>query len=412
MSSDMSVSHTRAYSSVDVQSQLVPFQRDRRFVSVDEVRKIARRKLPKMVFDFADGGSETEGTMRRNELAFSDLQLVPRPMNGSTHRDLSVNIFGDKLSMPVLVGPTGFAGLFWPHGEIASAEASHDAGIGYVMSHASTVTIEDLAKSASGLLWFQNFIYKDRGLTRSFASRAAHSGYKAMVITIDNQVPGFRERDVHNGFVVPPRLTSRNAADVLFHPGWILRMLQTPNVTFANYASAKQSSMMALSAYMASNLDPDIRWSDFDDVRRDWSGKLIVKGVLHPLDAVEAIDRGADAIIVSNHGGRQLDGSPATIDALPAVVAAVAGRVPVLLDGGVRRGADIVRARALGATACLIGRPQLWGLAVAGKHGVRQVLEIYRAEIDRVMALCGWETISDIDASCLKRVSNGHLKFD
>jgi L-lactate dehydrogenase (cytochrome)/(S)-mandelate dehydrogenase len=412
MSSDVSISEMGAYLNTASQAKVEPFQRDRRFVSVDNIRKLAKRKLPKMVFDFADGGSETEGTMRRNELAFSDLQLVPRPMNGSTRRDLSVDLFEDKLSMPVIVGPTGFAGLFWPHGEIASAKASHDAGTAYVMSHASTVTIENLAKQVSGPLWFQNFIYKDRGLTRSFASRAATSGYSVMVVTIDNQVPGFRERDVHNGFVVPPRLTTRNAADVLFHPGWIRRMLQTPNVTFANYASAEQSSMMALSAYMASNLDPDIRWSDFDDVRRDWSGKLVVKGVLHPLDAIEAIERGADAIIVSNHGGRQLDGSPATIDALPAVVEAVAGRVPVLLDGGVRRGADVVRARALGATACLIGRPQLWGLAVAGEYGVRQVLEIYRAEIDRVMALCGWETISDIDPTCLKRASNGHLKFD
>lgn len=378
------------------------FKRDHRYVSVDEVRELAKRALPRMVFDFADGGAETEGTMRRNQAAFGDLSFVPRPMGGALTRDLSVNLFGSSMSLPVMIGPTGFAGLFWPHGEIAAARAAQAAGTAYVMSHASTVTIEDLSSATTGPKWFQNFIYKDRGLTRSFAERALKSGYDAMVVTIDNQVPGFRERDVKSGFVVPPRLSLRNAADVVTHPGWVFRMMKTPNVTFANYASAQEASVMALSAYMESNLNPDVGWNDLDEIRTYWPKPLIVKGVLHPLDAVEAISRGADGIIVSNHGGRQLDGAISTIEALPAIVDAVGGRVPILLDGGVRRGADVVRALALGAKACLIGRPQLWGLAAGGEHGVRQVLEIYRSEIDRVLALCGLRRIEEVDRSCLK----------
>ncbi len=385
-------------------SETVP--RDHRFTSIDAVREIARRRLPRMVFDFADGGAETERTMRRNEEAFGNLQLMPRPLSGGAERDLSVTLLGTRLSMPLIIGPTGFAGLFWPQGELAAARAAHAAGTAYVMSHASTITIERLARDAAGPNWFQNFIYRDRGLTRSFAERALASGYDAMVITIDNQVPGFRERDVRNGFVVPPRITVRNAVDLILHPGWGLRMLRTPNLTFANYASAEHASIMALSAYMASNLNPDVSWDDIDAARRTWPGKLLVKGILHPLDAVEAIERGADGIIVSNHGGRQLDGAPATIEVLPAIVEAVAGRVPVLLDGGVRRGADVVRARALGAAACLIGRPQLWGLAAGGEYGVRQVLEILREEMDRVLALCGIRSVADIDASCLRREGN------
>lgn len=376
-------------------------RRDPNYVSVDQVRLLARRSLPRMVFDFADGGAETEGTMRRNESAFEHLRFIPRPLGGALKRDLSVDLFGTKLSMPLLVGPTGFAGLFWPEGEIAAARAAHNAGIGYVMSHASTVTIENLSNATTGPKWFQNFIYKDRGLTRSFADRAFSSGYGAMVVTIDNQIPGFRERDVKSGFVVPPRLSLKNIVDVVTHPGWVLRMLKKPNITFANYASAKEANVMALSAYMESNLNPEVSWEDFDVVRAYWSRPLLVKGIMHPLDAAEAVARGADGIIVSNHGGRQLDGSISTIEALPAVVDAVSGRIPILLDGGVRRGADVMRAVALGATACLIGRPHLWGLAAGGEYGVRQVLEIYRSEIDRVLGLCGVSRANDFNHTYL-----------
>jgi L-lactate dehydrogenase (cytochrome)/(S)-mandelate dehydrogenase len=381
--------------------QVDNFKPDHRFVSVDAVRTMARERLPRMVFDFADGGAETERTMRRNEEAFNKLRILPRPFNGGGSRDLSVKLFEHTLSMPVLIGPTGFAGLFWPRGELAAARAAHAAGTVYVMSHASTMTIEELAKETQGPKWFQNFIYRDRGLTASFGERALASGYDALVVTIDNQVPGLRERDVRNGFVVPPRLTFKNAIDLLAHPAWGIRMLRTPNITFANYASAERSDIMALSAYMASNLDPQVSWEDIETVRREWPRKLLIKGILHPLDAVEAIQRGADGIIVSNHGGRQLDGAPATIEALPAIVDAVAGRVPVLIDGGIRRGADIVRARALGATACLIGRPQLWGLAVGGESGVCQVLEVLRSEVDRVLALCGREKFCDVRSDLL-----------
>jgi L-lactate dehydrogenase (cytochrome)/(S)-mandelate dehydrogenase len=300
----------------------------------------------------------------------------------------------------VLIGPTGLAGLLWPRAEAASARAAVAAGTVYTMSHASTVTIEDLAREVSGNLWMQVFMYRDRGLTRAFTERAHASGYRALVLTIDNQVPGWRERDMRNGFTVPLQWRADNLFDMALHPGWLLRMARTPRFTFANYTQlAGASDIMSLAARMGSLLDPTLSWKDVEWLRKLWNRPLLLKGVLHPDEARRAVDLGVDGIIVSNHGGRQLDAAPASIEALPAVVQAVSGRVPVLMDGGIRRGADVVKAIALGAKACLIGRPQLWGLAAAGEAGVAWVLESLRAEIDRTMALCGCERLADIDRS-------------
>jgi isopentenyl diphosphate isomerase/L-lactate dehydrogenase-like FMN-dependent dehydrogenase len=353
-----------------------------------------------MVFDFCDGGSEDEITRARNETAFADWELLPTPLNGTADRDQSVVLFGERLALPVIIGPTGLSGMLWPQGELAAARAAAAAGTVYTMSHGSTVAIEDLAKATSGLLWFQNFMFRDRGLTRSLAERAQAAGYRALVLTVDNQVLGQRERDLANGFVIPPHLSWRSMVDVARALPWALRMARAP-LTFANYVTEERKDILSLAAYIASMLDPTLNWKDVDWLRGIWGGPLLLKGVLHPDEARLAIEHGIDGVIVSNHGGRQLDTALPAIRALPGVVEAVAGRIPVLLDGGVRRGSHVVKAVALGAAACLIGRPHLWGLAVAGEAGVAQVLEIYRRDIDRVLALGGWDGIARVERSAL-----------
>ncbi|HZA67572.1 MAG TPA: alpha-hydroxy acid oxidase [Geminicoccaceae bacterium] len=373
---------------------------EREGYSVAALREIARRRLPRMVFDFCDGGAEDEITRRRNEDAFADWEFLPTPLNGTSARDQSILLFGERLSLPVLIGPTGLSGMLWPQGEVAAARAAAAAGTLYTMSHASTVAIEKLAQATSGPLWFQNFMYRDRGVTRAFAERAQAAGYRALVLTIDNQVLGQRERDLRNGFVIPPRVTWRSVADVARALPWALRMARAP-ITMANYVSEARKDIVSLGAYVAGLLDPTLNWKDVDWLRGLWRGPLLLKGVLHPDEARLAIEHGMDGIIVSNHGGRQLDTALPSIRALPAVADAVAGRMPLLLDGGVRRGSHVIKAIALGATACLIGRPHLWGLALGGEAGVAQVLEIFRRDIDRVLALGGWDGIDRVDLSVL-----------
>jgi isopentenyl diphosphate isomerase/L-lactate dehydrogenase-like FMN-dependent dehydrogenase len=373
---------------------------EREGYSVAALRELARRRLPRMVFDFCDGGAEDEITRERNETAFTDWEFLPTPLNGTSSREQSIELFGERLALPVIIGPTGLSGMLWPRGELAAASAAAAAGTVYIVSHGSTVSIEHLASEVPGRLWFQNFMYRDRGLTRSFAERAQAAGYGALVLTVDNQVLGQRERDLVNGFVIPPRITWRSVLDVARALPWALRMARAP-LTFANYASEERTDILSLAAYVASMLDPTLNWKDVDWLRGIWRGPLLLKGVLHPDEARLAVEHGIDGVIVSNHGGRQLDTALPAIRALPGVVEAVTGRIPVLLDSGVRRGSHVVKAVALGATACVIGRPHLWGLAVAGEAGVAQVLEIFRRDIDRVLALGGWDGIARVERSAL-----------
>jgi isopentenyl diphosphate isomerase/L-lactate dehydrogenase-like FMN-dependent dehydrogenase len=372
-----------------------------RAYSIAAMRALARRRLPRVVFDFCDGGAEDEITRDRNESAFADLEFLPQPLNGTTGRDPSVELFGERLSMPLIIGPTGLSGMLWPRGEAAAARAAAKAGIVYTMSHGSTITIEELARDVPGLKWFQVFLYRDRGLTRSFAERARAAGYKALVLTVDNQVLGQRERDLRNGFTIPPRVTLRSGLDMLRALPWLVRMARAPAMTMANYVTEERKDIVSLAQYLVDMLDPSLCWRDVAWLREIWSGPLLLKGILHPDEARAAIEHGVDGVIVSNHGGRQLDTALPAIRALPAVVDAVAGRIPVLLDGGIRRGSHVVKAVALGATACLIGRPHLWGLAVAGEAGVAAVLEILRRDIDRVLALGGWDGIPKVDRRAL-----------
>lgn len=366
--------------------------------SVAALRRIAQKRLPRPIFDFIDGGAEDEDTLLQNESAFSDWELLPKPLNGAAKRDLSTSLFGHTLSSPLLIGPTGLAGLFWPQGEVAAANAASDYGTVYCLSHGSVCTLEQLAKMHQGLKWMQVFIYKDRGFTRELATRAQESGYDALVLTIDNQLIGKRERDIVNGFTIPPRLDLSQMLAFAKKPSWWWAMRhELANVTFGNYVQSNSpESVSALAARMGSLLDPSMSWEDVDMVRAHWKGRLILKGVLHPDEASQAVKHGVDAIIVSNHGGRQLNGASASVRALPAVIQAVNGAIPVLLDGGIRRGSDIFKAVALGASAVLIGRPHLWGLSVAGKDGVQWVLEMLHGELDRTMGLAGASNIEEI----------------
>jgi isopentenyl diphosphate isomerase/L-lactate dehydrogenase-like FMN-dependent dehydrogenase len=377
----------------------------RRAYSVAALRAKARSVLPRPIFDFADGGAEDERTLRRNETAFSDFGLLPRPLRGAGERDLSIELFGKSLRLPVLIGPTGLSGLFWPAGECAAARAAAVAGTIYCASHASVVPLETIAACGVAPRWMQIFVYRDRGFTREFAERAAAARFDALVLTIDNQLTGNRERDLRNGFTIPPRFGPVALAGMALKLPWFFRMRQElKRITFANYVERLGATdLKTLAQRMPSLLDPSLSWRDVDALRSWWKGPLLLKGILHPQDAREALARGVDGIIVSNHGGRQLDGAVAAVEALADVVEAIEGRLPVLVDGGIRRGSDVVIALALGARACLIGRPHLWGLAVAGEAGVAEVLDIFRREIDRVMGLCGVSRIADIGPDLLMR---------
>jgi len=380
-----------------------PERLKRQAYSVAAMRARARRTLPAAIFDFADGGAEDERTLRRNEEAFDEIALLPRPLNGAAERDLSLTLFGKRLSLPVIIGPTGLAGLFWPDGERCAARAAAAAGTAYCLSHGSVCTLEALAQCGASPRWMQVFIYRDRDFTRELTERAAKAGYDGLVLTIDNQLTGNRERDLRNGFTIPPRLGPAALAGMVIKAPWLLRMRrELRRITFGNYVRPGEAADIgSLAGRMSSLLDPSMSWKDVGELRRVWQGPLLLKGILHPAEAKTAVDHGIDGIIVSNHGGRQLDGAPAAIAALPAVVEAVGGRVPVLVDGGVRRGADVIKALALGAQACLVGRPQLWGLAIAGEAGVSHVLDIYRREIDRAMGLMGIKCLDELGPDCL-----------
>jgi len=372
----------------------------RRHVSVTGFRRAAMRALPRPMFDFTDGGAEDEITLRRNEAAFHQPVLLPRPLQGVADRDLSIELFGKTLAMPVMIGPTGLSGMLWPDGELESHRAATAAGTAFCLSHASTVPIEALPKT--GNRWMQVFVYKDRGFTRSLADRAQEAGYDALVLTVDNQTLGQRERDVRNGFSIPPKLLVKVMAAMAIRPGWLWRMRERRDFTFANYTGIEGGAdRNTLAGRMNALLDPTMSWADVAMLRRHWPGPLILKGILHPADIQIAVDHGVDGVIVSNHGGRQLDRAAAGLDALPAIAAAAKGRLKVLLDGGIRRGVDVLVAKAMGADACLIARPQLWGLAVAGEAGVAAVLEILRRDLDRALCLCGVTRFVDAGADLL-----------
>jgi L-lactate dehydrogenase (cytochrome) len=358
------------------------------------------------VFDFVEGGAGDERTVVRNRAAFERLLFQPKVLVDVSKREQATVVLGDRIETPVLLSPTGMAGLCWPKGEVAAARAAHEAGTIYTLSTHSSCSIEEVAAGAPGPLWFQLYVWQNRDLTRSFVERARAAGYRALLLTVDVPVISRRERDLRNGFTVPPRLTARNVLDTLRRVGWIRRVLFGPRLTLANLVGAPgapRTDIVTLAGVANRQVDPSIAWGDLVWFRSLWSGPLLLKGVLTAADARRAVEHGVDGLVVSNHGGRQLDGAPATIEALPEIVDAVGGRIDVLLDGGVRRGADVVRALALGARAVMVGRPYLYGLAAGGPAGVRHAIETLAREVDQVLALVGVPRVGDLDRTIVRR---------
>ena len=390
---------------------LLPFSTARRLArshSIADLRRLAKRRLPRAVFDYADGAAEDEVTARRNEAAFEDYELLPRVLRDVSSVDLSTTVLGTPVSMPVMLAPTGMTRLFHHDGETAAARAAHRAGVVYTLSSLSTVSIEDLAAASDGPRWFQIYVWKDRGLVREFFDRCRAAGYDALMLTVDMPVLGQRERDLRNGMTIPPSLTLGSALDAALHPSWWWNFLTKPRIGFANVAgkgAAGHGDLTALWTYINTQFDPSVTWRDLEWMIGEWNGAFAVKGVLDPEDAARAASLGARGIVVSNHGGRQLDHSPASLDALPAVVEAVAGRAEVILDGGVRRGADVAKALALGARACAIGRAYLYGIGAGGEQGVDRALELLRAELRRALALLGCASVGD--SGCRARAAAG-----
>ncbi len=377
-----------------------------RDVNIADLRAKARQRLPKVVFDFIDGGAQDERTLEANCRDLEKLVLSPRVMVDVAQRDLSVDVFGQKLAFPMILSPVGLTGLASPKGELDAAKAAEEAGIGYCLSTNASTSIEEIASATRRPFWFQLYVMKDRELTQALMERAKAAGCSALVMTVDLAAHGRRERDARNGFSVPPKISVADAFNALMHPGWLYRTLTGPRLTFANYKTAADEGFLQLSQHIANQFDPSITWADIQWAKDVWGGPLVIKGILRPDDARRAIDHGADGISVSNHGGRQLDGVPSAIAALPRVVDAADGRVPVFMDGGIRRGADILRARALGATACLVGRAFVYALAALGPAGAARAIEILHGEFDNTMALMGLTSVADINPSVLDSPSD------
>lgn len=380
-------------------------------INIDDLRRRARRRLPRALFDFVDGGGDDEWTVRENRAAFERITFRPRVLVDVSVRDQTTTVLGQPLASPIVCAPTGMPGLLWPRGEVKAAKAAARVGSIYTLATRATCSIEEVAEAVNGRLWFQVYVWQDRDVTRRLVERAAAVGAKAMFLTVDVQVVSQRERDLRNGFTVPPKITLRNALDTLRRIDWLRRMLTGPRITDRNFlglsSRAGGSDLVRLGGYVTGLHDPSVDWDDFRWFRSLWSGPLVVKGIMTAEDARKAVDLGADGVVVSNHGGRQLDYLPAAIEVLPEVVDAVGGRTEVLLDSGVRRGTDVVKAVALGARACLVGRPYLWGLASGGQAGVERALRILQTEVDRTLALIGRPTLADLDPSAVRLPAQG-----
>lgn len=374
--------------------------------NVADVRRMAKRRLPRAVFDFIDGGAEDEVTIGRNTRRLAELALAPRALVDVSARDQSTVVLGVPVASPLVLAPVGLAALAHPAGERAAARAASALGVISTLSSSSCWNLEDVAASCGGPKWFQVYVLKDRGLTRALVQRARDSGYRALCVTVDVPVAGRRERDLRNGFTIPPRPSARHAFDVARHAGWFQRQLREElrghGLRMGNFDAGDKAGRLVMMDMVNQLFDPSVTLTDLAWIRESWDGPLVVKGVLTGDDAERCVDSGADAVWVSNHGGRQLDGVPATIDALPAVVDAVGDRAEVFVDGGFRRGSDVVKALALGARACMIGRPYAYGLAAGGQEGVETVLRHLIREIDTVLALLGRPRLSDLDPSALR----------
>ncbi len=371
--------------------------------SIADLRRLAQRRLPRGVFDFFDGGADDEITLRDNVEAFARRRLRPRVLVDVSRVDLSTTLLGGPSAAPLVIAPTGAIGAGWPQADLLIAKAAASLGIPYTLSTTATSSIEDLARGAGGRLWFQLYVLRDRAFTDSLVQRAAQAGYEGLVVTLDLVTGGKRERDLRNRFTVPLRLNRRTLWDFASHPGWCGQTARHGLPRFENLRGFQggDDTGLSIAAKVGANLDAGFDAAALSRLRETWRGRLIVKGVLRADDARRLVDLGADALWVSNHGGRQLDGSIASADALPHVAAAVAGRVPLIVDSGIRRGSDIVKAVAMGAQAAAIGRATLYGVVAAGAPGAQRALEILVDELRRAMTLCGAPRVADLTADLL-----------
>lgn len=366
---------------------------------IADLRELAQRRVPRAFFDYADAGSYAEETLRANRADLEKVKLRQRVLIDVDKRDLSTTIVGQKVSLPLALAPIGICGMQHGDGEILAARAANDAGIPFCLSTMSICSIEDVAEATGKPFWFQLYVMRDRDFIKDLIGRAKNAKCSALVLTVDLQILGQRHRDIKNGLTIPPEIRIKNILDIATKPRWAWSILNGRKKTFGNLAGHVKGmdNVNSLSEWTASQFDPTLSWKDVEWVRKLWPGKLILKGILDPDDAKRAAKTGADAIIVSNHGGRQLDGTSSSIAMLPKVADAVGSQIEIMFDGGVRTGSDILRALALGAKSCMIGRAYVWGLGAGGQDGVAKTIDILRKELDVNMALCGVKNVRDID---------------
>ena len=370
--------------------------------NIAELRELARRRLPKGLFEFMDRGCEDEVSLRNNRAVFERIKLKPRVLNDVSGRSQHITLFGHRQEMPVAIAPTGTPGIMWFEGELALARAAKAAGIPFTLATTTLTAMERVVDEVGGRLWFQLYMYADRSLSRWIAERAKAAGYEALIITVDSATFSNREYNLRNGFTIPVTYSLKNVTDVLSHPRWLagvwLRyMLAGGLPLYENYPAEVKARVKASPMGRAMKLNDALNWDDIREMRKLWPGPLMIKGVLNAADAALAADCGVDGVIVSNHGGRVVDGALAPIEALPAMLDAVGKRMTVIVDSGFRRGSDVVKAMALGAHAVLVGRATLYGVAAAGEPGGIRALNILREEIDRVLALIGCRGIDELN---------------
>lgn len=370
---------------------------------IEDFRRLAERRVPRMFYDYADSGSWTEQTYRSNESDFQKLKFTQRVAVDIETRNIRSTMAGQDVAMPVALAPTGLTGMQWADGEILAARAAERFGVPFTLSTMSICSIEDVAARTTQPFWFQLYVMRDRDFIGRLIERAKAAGCSALVLTLDLQVLGQRHKDIRNGLSTPPKPTLKNMLNLVTKPRWCMNMLKTPRRSFGNIVGHAKGvgDLSSLSSWTAEQFDPSLSWSDIEWIKNRWGGKLILKGIMDPQDIPMAIDTGADALIVSNHGGRQLDGAPSSIAALPRIVHAADDKIEIWMDGGIRSGQDILRARALGARGTMIGRSFLYALGAMGEAGVTRCLQILANELDISMAFCGRTDINDVDRSIL-----------
>ena len=380
-----------------------------RVANIADLRRLAQRRLPAGIFDYIDGAAEDEITVRRNSEAYLRYEFVPHILRDVSNIDTSAQFLGRSLPYPIIFSPTGFTRIADSDGELAVARVAAEHHLPYCLSTLSTRSIEEVSAASAGPKWFQVYVWRDRELVKDMLARAQHEGYEAIMLTVDTAVLGRRERDVRRGFTLPPTLGLGTIVDGILHPSWTWDFIRHDPITFANVSTsqrAESGTAVTLSDFISQQFDPALTWNDIAWFREHWNGPIILKGVQSVADARQAQQLGVDAVALSNHGGRQLDSAPAPLDLLRPVTDATNGALPLICDGGIRRGSDIVKAIALGASVCTMGRSYLYGLGAAGEMGVQKALSLLTTDLERTMALCGVRSLAEITPELVAESKN------